>query len=126
MQTKLTLPMRFVNGTASSGIMKVIISIVHVLLATRVEDILGEEEGQKTGWLVKNHKQRYLVFTDSRSRRVIKTQNYLRNPLQSSEMLPGTSTTFSYNGITYTLSANRQQWTLTEIITLQLQLPFGS
>jgi hypothetical protein len=74
------------------------------LITTRVEDMLGDEEGQKTGWSVKTSISDTCVLlmagVEGLAKRII-TPVTIAKP----EMLPGTSTTFKYNGTAYTLSA---------------------
>lgn len=71
---------------------------------TRVEDMFGEEEGQKTAWSVKTNNSDSCILlmagVEGLAKRKI-TPAAIARP----QMLPGKSTTFKYNGTTYTLSA---------------------
>jgi len=70
----------------------------------RVEDAVGDEEGQKTGWEVKTkNKDTSLLLiagVDGLTKRVLKPI-----AIRKKEILPGESTSFTYNGVVYTLYA---------------------
>jgi hypothetical protein len=74
------------------------------IIATRVEDMLGDENGQKTGWLVKTSNSDSCVQLISGVEGLQK-RKIAPITIAKPEMLPGTSTTFTCNGIKYTLSA---------------------
>ena len=75
------------------------------LITKRVEDpVSDEKEGQNTGWEVKtsNSDTSFLLISGVEG---LSKRKIVPATIRKKEILPGESTTFSYNGITYTLYA---------------------